>query len=275
MINIENLKFSYSKKVVFNDITLNLERGKIYGLLGQNGVGKTTLLKLISGLIKLKEGKCDVLGYDPFKREPDFLSDIFFIPEDYIAPDLTVEKFASLRGSFYPKYDKVQFKNLLDEFEVDQRMSFNKLSFGQQKKALIAFALSLNTKILLMDEPSNGLDIPSKSQLRKVIAEVSDENRCIIISTHQVRDLENLIDPIIILDKDGVLLNESVEKISQRLKFSLNSNHKESALHCEGVPGGYIVVEHNRENIESRVNIEALFNATLKNKQIIRDIFNK
>ncbi len=274
MVNIENLSFSYSKHIVFNDIDMKLEAGKIYGLLGQNGVGKTTLLKIIGGFLKLKTGKCEVMGYQPFDRDPGFLEEMFFIPEDFVAPDLVVNKYAKLRGEFYSRFDENKFHRLMTEFEVNGNSKFTKLSFGQQKKALIAFALSTNTKLILMDEPSNGLDIPSKAQLRKVISQASTDESCIVISTHQVRDLENLIDPIIILDKNGVLLNETIDRISRKLVFRFSSKASAESLWSESSPGGFINVERNNDNEESRVNIEALFNATLTNKEAIRNIFN-
>ncbi len=274
MVSIENLKFNYGKHVVFNNINLNLERGKIYGLLGQNGVGKTTLLKILSGLLKVNNGECSVNGHNPFNREPQFLESVFFVPEDFIAPDKEVNIYAKMRGEFYPGYDSNKFGRLMTEFEVNGNFKFNKLSYGQQKKALIAFALSTNTSLILLDEPSNGLDIPSKSQLRKVISEASTDNSCIVISTHQVRDLENLIDPIIILDKNGVLLNESIERITQKLIFSFKNLPDNKALYNEATPGGYISVYKNETGAETKVNIEALFNTTLMNCNLVSELFN-
>ncbi|HBZ26030.1 MAG TPA: ABC transporter ATP-binding protein [Rikenellaceae bacterium] len=275
MVLIQNLKFSYGKQAIFNNVNLQLESGKIYGLLGQNGVGKTTLLKIISGFLKVGKDECTVKGYSPFERSPLFLENVIFVPEDFIAPDTIVNDYAKFRGEFYPKYDSNKFGRLMTDFEVNGNYKFNKLSYGQQKKALIAFALSTNTNLILLDEPSNGLDIPSKSQLRKVVSEASTDDSCIIISTHQVRDLENLIDPIIILDKNGVLLNESIERISQKLLFSFASIPDNSALYNESTPGGYISVKKNESDMETRVNIEALFNTTLKNRTKISELFGK
>ncbi len=275
MVTIENLSFSYSRHTVFNNIDLTLEAGKIYGLLGQNGVGKTTLLKIIAGLLKLKSGNCNAMGYLPFNREPGFLGEMFYIPEDFIAPKMVVNQFARLRGEFYPKYDHNRFGQLLDEFEVKGGSSFTGLSYGQQKKAIIAFALSVNANLLLLDEPSNGLDIPSKSKLRKVVSEASNDDNCIVISTHQVRDMENLIDPIIILDRDGVLLNEEINRITGKLTFRFSGSTSPEALYCESTPGGYLIVDKNITGQETRVNIEALFNATLSHKDEMKKIFNK
>lgn len=275
MVTIENLHFSYSRHLVFNDVSLSREGGKIYGLLGQNGVGKTTLLKIISGLLKASSGSCSVMNYDPSKREPGFLSELFYIPEDFVGPDITINQFAKLRGDFYPSYDANKFSRLMTDFEVNGNYKFTKLSFGQQKKAIIAFALATNTKLILMDEPSNGLDIPSKAQLRRVISQASSDETCIVISTHQVRDLENLIDPIIILDKNGVLLNESIESISRNLCFEFSPVPSESAIYSEPALGGYVVVNRNTSDQECKVNIEALFNTVLLNKEVIKDIFKK
>lgn len=275
MITIKNLEFSYPKHQVFKDVNLELEEGKIYGLLGQNGVGKTTLLKILTGLLKNGSGECLVNGANPFGRKPSFLQDIYFLPETIEAPEISGLRFAKSIGAFYPNFSIEEFNNYMMLFELDPQAKLNKLSHGQQKKAFIAVALSLNTKLLLLDEPSNGLDIPSKAQLRKVIAASTDETRTVIISTHQVRDLENLIDPIIILDTQGVLMNASIEEISEKLYFSIEPELHESALYNERGLGGYLQVRPNFEGVESRVNLEALFNTVLINKDYIKANFTK
>ncbi len=275
MITIEDLSFKYGRKEILSNINLTLTQGKIYGLLGENGVGKTTLLKIISGLQKPFSGTCRVNGEFPFKRTPSFLSNIYFLPEEleYIQIDISVETYAESNGMFYPRFDKQKFNNILKEFSMDTNGKLNKLSQGQTKKVAIAFALATNVDLVLMDEPSNGLDIPSKSLFRKVIAQYCDDNTCCVISTHQVRDLENLIDPIIILDNKAVLLNESLERISEKLYFGLDSSAPDDALYSEPALGGVITVTQNLHNKESRVNLEALFNATMQNKNTVQEIF--
>lgn len=275
IISIQNLKFNYGKHIVFEDLTLNLEPGRIYGLLGENGVGKTTLLRIISGLLKAKRGTCSVNGFKPSDRNPEMLRNLYYVPEIFIAPSLSVNTFAKSNSLLYPGYDRSQFLKLCDTFEINPEQRFDKMSHGQQKKALISFALSLNTDILLMDEPSNGLDIPSKTTLRKVISECASESRAIVISTHQVRDLENLIDPVVILDRSGLVLNASIEQISEKLYFSLGPVKDPEAYWCEESLNGYYQVLPNRDNLASRVNLEALFNATLKNKETFRNLFAK
>ena len=274
MISIKNLNFNYGKNKVFSNLDLNIECGKIYGLLGENGVGKTTLLKLISGLLPVKKGSCTVCEHIPYNREVLFLESICYVPEEISCPSISLIDYGRNRGEFYPAFNMDEYIGYLTQFELQSDMNFQKISYGQKKKAVIAFAFATNTKILLMDKPSNGLDIPSKSQLRKIISANASEERCIIISTHQVRDLENIIDPIIILDKDAVLLNASVEEISRKLSFRFNDRESADALHNEQSIGGYISVEENITGSDDNVNIEALFNATIKNRKRIQTIFN-
>ena len=274
MITLKDLSFSYGRHKVLGNVSMTLEKGKIYGLLGENGVGKSTLLKILSGLLKIERGDCNVFGEVPYSRNPSFLQDIFYLPEDFAGENVVVEKYAMQLGVFYPNFSPDRFKRIISEFGVDPKAKFNKLSLGQQKKAIIAVALSLGTKVLLMDEPSNGLDIPSKSLLRRLIAENASDDQLIIISTHQVKDLENLIDPIIIMDKDGVILNASIEEISSRLTFGIESEEDKGALYSQRDLRGYITVRRNEYGIETPVDIEALFNCALVNKAWFKETFN-
>ena len=277
MITINNLDFSYKNVAVFKNISLEFKEGNVYGLLGENGVGKTTMLKIISGLQFPKNGTCVVDDFIPSERDPYFLQNIFYLPEEVITEDTTPEKFINKIGVFYPRYDYTYFLNLMKELEVDPSRKFNAMSYGQKTKSLLACALSLRTDYLLLDEPTNGLDIPSKALFRKVILQHStdaDNNvPTIIISTHQVKDVENLIDPIVILDHEEVLLNATFEEISSKLYFDYGSEKSDEALYTEMIPGGYINVIQNKFGMESKVNVEALFNAVRNNKKIVRDIF--
>lgn len=277
MITLKNLDFSYKKSAVFKNISLDFKDGNVYGLLGENGVGKTTLLKIISGLQFPNNGTCSVDDFIPSERNPYFLQNIFYLPEEVITENTTPEYFINKLGVFYPRYDHSYFLNLMKELEVDYTKKFDAMSYGQKKKSLLACALSLRTDYLLLDEPTNGLDIPSKSLFRKVILQhsIDEANNVptIIISTHQVKDVENLIDPIVILDHDEVLLNATFEEISSKLYFDYSSEKSNDALYTELIPGGYINVLPNNFDMESKVNVEALFNAVRNNKKIIREIF--
>ena len=274
MIDIRELSFAYGKQKVFENINLNFQEGHIYGLLGENGVGKTTLLKIINGLQSPNQGECIIDGKNPFARTPDFLQEIFFLPEGVIAPSYTTPiKYADSIGVFYPNYDRSLFLDLMNEMEVVHDKKFEQLSYGQKKKAMFCLAVALKTKYLLLDEPTNGLDIPSKTDFRRIMARYTTENTIAIISTHQVKDIENLIDPIVILAKDDVLINASIEEIAAKLYFSFDNEQYDQAIYSEMVPGGFINVMRNVEGLESNVLIEPLFNTAVRNRQVIKEIF--
>lgn len=273
MITINDLGFSYGEIPVLKNITMTLEEGRIYGLLGENGVGKTTLLTLLCGLKAVKTGSIDTDGHNPYDREPSFLSDQYYLSDEVAAMNMTAMEYASNYGKFWERFDMEKFTEIMGVFENDPGKKMTKMSFGQLKKTYIAFALACNTKYLFMDEPTNGLDIPSKAQFRKAVTKYTREDSVILISTHQVRDLENIIDPIIILDRQDVLLNASVEKISEKLYFDYSTEKLADALYCEMIPGGNIQVALNTEGRDSKVNIEALFNTVHQHKELIKGIF--
>lgn len=274
MISINNLDFSYRTTKVFENLNITFEKGKIYGLLGENGVGKTTLLKLICGLQKPTNGSCNVDSFTPFDRNPNFLNNIFFIPDETVGYNGTAERYAKNLGMFYPRYDHEYFLQMCREFTIDPTKKFKNMSLGQQKKAIIASALALKTDYLLLDEPTNGLDIPSKAELRKILANFCNEDTTLIISTHQVKDVENLLDNIIILDNEGIILSADIPTIISKLYFSYDREIANDAIYSEMLPGGYINVTKNSNNEESNINIEALFNTAVRNKSLIRNFFN-
>ena len=274
MIEIKDMSFSYKRQPVFSNISLSFDRGSIYGLLGENGVGKTTLLKVISGLQRPQAGMCQVDGQDSFRRLPSMLEDIVFLPDEVRLPtDATPSLYVGEMGRFYKNYSQGLFHELMHELDVDPDRRFKEMSYGQVKKSLICCALSLGTSYVLLDEPTNGLDIPSKSDFRRILSKRADENSCIIISTHQVKDVENLIDPIIIISHNDVLLNASVEEITRRLYFEYGAAKRDDALYSEMLPGGYMNVVRNDSGEESLINIEGLFNAVLKNSRVVKSMF--
>ena len=275
MVTIKDLEFSYGDVPVLKNITMNLEEGRIYGLLGENGVGKTTLLTLLCGLKSAKAGSIEIDGYNPYDRKPSFLSEMFYLGDNPEAVHMKAIDYARNYGKFWEKFDLEKFTEVMSVFENDIDIPMHKMSYGQLKKTFISFALACNTKYLLMDEPTNGLDIPSKAQFRKAVTRYTREDAVILISTHQVRDLENIIDPIIILDRQDVLLNASVAEVSEKLYFDYTSERNPDALYCEMIPGGNIQVYLNQTGEDSKVNLEALFNTVHQHKELIKRIFNK
>ena len=280
MISIENLGFTYGDrrsqdKYVLKNISMTLEEGRIYGLLGENGVGKTTLLTLLCGLKKPQEGSILIDGKTPYDRKPSLLSEIYYLGDDVAAFNMKAIDYAANNGRFREGFCMDTFKEVMEIFDNDMERKMNHMSFGQLKKTHIAFALACRSKYLFLDEPTNGLDIPSKAQFRKAVTRYTREDSVILISTHQVRDLENIIDPIIILDKQEVLLNATVDEITEKLYFDYTSIPTEDALYSEMVPGSNVSVYINNACGESKVSIEALFNTVQNHKALIKSIFNK
>jgi ABC-2 type transport system ATP-binding protein len=266
MITLKELTFWYSKQNrIFDNLNLKLDHGHIYGLLGKNGAGKTTLLKLLSGLSFPKTGRIDLDNWTPAKREPDFLSEIFLVPEEVSLPSLTARKFNSVYRGFYHRYDTSQFFTCLEKFEINTEQNLSKMSHGQKKKTMIAFAFATNTNYLFLDEPSNGLDIPSKAVLRSLLASVFSEERTIILSTHMIRDVENLIDSVIVLENRKIILNQSLDKVAQKFTFGhpIISQPESSIIYSGNGELGQAFISENHSGIAGNVDLETLFNACI------------
>jgi ABC-2 type transport system ATP-binding protein len=278
MIQLSNIQFRYKKKKpLFEDLNLNLQPGFIYGLLGKNGAGKSSLLKHISGLVFPDSGTCAVMGYNPSERKPEMLQDVYMIPEEFELPPISLATFVKINSVFYSRFSHNQLSAYLAEFELAEDDKLSTLSYGQKKKFLIAFGLATNARVLILDEPTNGLDIPSKSQFRKIMAAALDEEKIIIISTHQVRDLENLIDNIVVLEKGKIIFNHSLANISEHLSFEvdLDGVPAEEILFAEEIHGRKAGITKNLTGIESRVDLEILFNGIIRDPQRINGAFAK
>ena len=276
MIAIDNLHFGYTKRQpLFQGLSLELQQGKIYGLLGKNGTGKSTLLKLINGVLFPKQGRIDVAAYVASKRKPAMLEQIFFLSEEFHLPPITPENYIKAYSSFYPNFDKAKFDDILNTFEVPRGRKLSTLSLGQKKKMSIAFGLSTNCKYLLFDEPTNGLDIPSKSQFRKVIATGFREDQVVIISTHQIRDLSNLIESVIIIDDGKIIFSKDVFEVEEKILFtkSLSNEANSESLYSEMITGGYVHLLPNPDAQPSDVELEALFNAVISNRESVQKLF--
>ena len=269
MLELTEVSFHYpgKKNMVIQKANINLQPGHIYGLLGKNGVGKSTLFRLISGLNPPTEGVVQTLNYIPFERNPKMMQNLFLVPEDILFPAMTPLKYADLYGKFYKNFSSSDFTSRLNDFEVDPKAKLSAMSQGQKKKAYISFALACNTQILLMDEPTNGLDIPSKTKFRNILSKHIDPDRIIIISTHQVRDLELLIDAVIILDNHHIALCEQAKYLLEQFTFGpIKPDTPESRIvyREETVQGNLgLVLRDSEEPVQALqdFNLETLFNA--------------
>ncbi len=266
MIHIQSLAFQYGHEGLFNDLTLTLAKGNIYGLLGLNGAGKTTLLKLMSGQLFAKDGRLDIMGHDPATREADFLRKISYVPEEFAVPAISGSRYTDLYAPFYPAFSADQMKRYCDELQIDSSQMLTKMSYGQKKKFFLAFALASNTELVILDEPTNGLDIPSKSQFRRTVSSAMSDERTVIISTHQVRDMEHLIDPLVIIHNQKIVMNATLEEIDMNLsaRFTSTPPVEGKPLYSENTGLGYRSLYRSEEGIDSEgIDIEFLFNAVI------------
>ena len=275
MLQVKNLTYGYRKsaKKIFNDFSLALEPGRVYGLLGRNGAGKSTLIYLMTGLLTPESGDVEYEGVDVRERHPSTLSNIFVVPEEFELPAISLKKYVEINAPFYPNFSYDDLRSYLDVFEMnDENVNLKSLSMGQKKKVFMSFAFATNTRLLLMDEPTNGLDIPSKSQFRKIIARCMNDDRTIVLSTHQVRDVDSILDHVLIIDNSRTLLNASIGEIGSRLTFEV-SNNVDGALYWQPTINGNIVVRPNDGTKETMVDIEILFNAALMAYERIERVF--
>lgn len=274
MITLKELSFSYSrKKEVLDRINLEVGSGHICGLLGKNGEGKTTLLNLLSGQIFPDQGSCLVLEEIPSERNARFLQQIFLLPEEISMPEVTAIEYIKMYAPFYPTFRDDICKACVESFEINLSDRLSKMSQGQRKKVAITLALAAHTPLLLMDEPTNGLDIPSKATFRRLVASLIDDNQTVIISTHQVRDLESLIDTVLILDQRQILLNKTLNEIGEKLYFG-PLLPEEKALYSEPTPQGTIGVTARDGKEETAISLELLFNAAITYPKEIQRIMN-
>lgn len=280
IMQVERIAFNYGwrqQKSVFSDFSLSLERGKVYGLLGLNGAGKSTLIYLMAGLLTPKSGRVTIDGCNVRDRLPSTLGNLFVVPEEFELPRMSLKEYATLNGALYPRFSYEDMLRNLEIFDINPEIkSLSSLSMGQKKKVLMSFAFATHTDLMLMDEPTNGLDIPGKSQFRRLVASEMSDNRTIVISTHQVRDIDNCIEHVVIIDNSKVLLDESVARITSKLQFVENATAAEakSAIYSQPSVTGYSIVAPSNGGDETEINLETLFNATLGNRDKITEIFN-
>ncbi len=279
MIDVNQVSFSYGKKKskVLDGFSMQLEKGAVYGLLGKNGTGKSTLLYLMAGLLRPQTGKVCYQGVDVTLRRPSTLQDMFLVSEEFALPSVSLKQYVKLNAPFYPNFSDELLRSCLRDFDMNEDIHLGELSMGQKKKAFMCFALATNTSILMMDEPSNGLDIPSKSQFRKVIASGMTDEKAVIISTHQVRDIDSLLDHVLIMDRSELLLNESVSNICEKLYFAEQSMNEptDNALYVQPSVQGNSVILPNTSGEESKMNLEVLFNAMLAERVKMQAMFNR
>lgn len=276
MLKVEEMAFSYRRnEYLLNKLSFEITPGGVYGLLGKNGSGKSTLLYLMSGLMYPQIGSIAMNGVKVSKRTPEMLRNIYLLPEEFDLPEVSATTYVKNNAPFYPNFNHEQFDEFLQIFELPTVKKLSQYSMGQKKKFIVSFALATNTLLLYMDEPTNGMDIPSKSQFRKAIALGMSDERSIIISTHQVRDLESMIDRVLLLHDNTMVLNEDVARIAQRLEFirTTAKDDLQGCIYSIFTPEGFVGVRPNIDAVDSKVDLEVLFNAVISNTEAIKHLF--
>ena len=269
MIDINKVSFGYpGHGNLYSNLEFSLPQGNIYGLLGRNGSGKSTLIYLIAGLLRPRKGNILFMGDDTKKREPKTLSNIFILPEEFTLPKNNFKKYVKRYAPFYPRFSEETLKTCLSEFDMPYDMPMGELSMGNKKKAYVCFALATNVSLLLLDEPTNGLDIPSKVQFRRAISKTMTEDKSVIISTHQVRDIDNLLDHIIIIDNGKLMLNASTEAITNRYAFDERPMGEpvDDAIYVQRSVNGNKIIMDNNAGTDTPLDLEMLFTATVDGK---------
>ena len=278
MFLVEDLTFSYARgrENTLSNFSLSLEKGKVYGLLGKNGAGKSTLLYLMSGLLTPKSGRVLYHGVDVRRRLPLTLQDMFIVPEEFELPSVSLQSYVKLNAPFYPRFSEEDMKHYLALFDLNDKIHLGQLSMGQKKKVFMSFALAANTSLLLMDEPTNGLDIPGKSQFRKMIAAGMSDERTILISTHQVRDIDRILDHIVIMDNSHVMLDASVAEICSRFAFVESDDRSllSSAIYALPTLQGNLMMLPNEDDADTPINLELLFGAVLEHPERVAEMFH-
>lgn len=273
MLRLENISFRYLRgnAPVIDGVDLTLSPGHIYGLLGRNGAGKSTLLYIMSGLLRPDGGRVSLDGDDVTLRRPSTLSDIFLVPEEFDLPSTRLETFVRLNAPFYPRFSEEVLAKCLDDFELDRDLHLGRLSMGQKKRVFMSFALATQTRLILLDEPTNGLDIPAKSLFRKTVARNLAEDATMVVSTHQVRDIDVLLDHIIMTDKGKIVFDHAVSEIAERLAFAEVPISDTTVCPLFEQPSihGRSVVMANLSGHETPLNLELLFNAILAKGDIL------
>ncbi len=277
MLKVKNLTFRYPHKAipVFEGLDMDINSGGVYGLLGKNGAGKSTLLYLMAGLLTPGSGRVELFGVDTRQRRPQTMRDIFIVPEEFDLPPVSLKKYLRLNSQFYSNFSMEDLHRHLQTFDLDADMHLERLSMGQKKKVYMSFALACNTPLLLMDEPTNGLDIPGKASFRSFIASAMNDERAVVVSTHQVRDIQLLLDHVVIIDGSAVLLDASIPDVTRRLAFKIAHSPEQvaTALYAQPSVQGMQIVTENTGSDETEVDLEMLFSMAMSHPETLRKIF--
>lgn len=221
MLEIKNLSKEYFMGFKLDDVSFKLEPGYIMGFIGPNGSGKSTTIKLIMNLIRKDSGEIKIFGMDHVEKEKEIKDRIGFVyDESYFYEGFTLEKMKNIIAPFYSKWDDEAFYDYLEKFELGKNYQIKKLSKGMKMKYAMAIALSHNAELLILDEPTAGLDPIVRREILDILhGEILSGNKSILISTHIISDIENIADYITYLGHGKVIFSDSKDKLLEQYKI--------------------------------------------------------
>lgn len=225
ILKINELNKKFYTKEVLTDINLALEAGRIYGLLGPNGSGKTTLMRIVANIIKNTTGKVRVNNLSLGKETKKIVA---FMPTSNFFPSwMKIKDTVDYFCDFYEDFNKEMCYEILQRESLDLSLKIKDLSTGMTEKLKIALTISRNAKLILLDEPFNGIDIIAKESIKKMIVQASNRENAILISSHLIDDMESLLDDVILLKEGRIVLNSPAEVLRDERGLSIKDAYKE------------------------------------------------
>ncbi|MEZ6138239.1 MAG: ABC transporter ATP-binding protein [Pirellulaceae bacterium] len=218
VVQVEHLSRQFGKTTALNDVSLTLEPGLVYGLVGANGAGKTTLIKHLMGLLRAKHGSVKVFGVDPVREPVNVLSRIGYLSEQRDLPEwMQIDEMLEYLSAFYPAWDRAYVAELLETFALDASKKVKQLSKGMRAQAGLIAAVAHHPELLLLDEPSTGLDaVVRKDILNAVIRAVADNGRTVLFSSHLLDEVELMSDHVFMINQGKLVLEGSLEDIREQ-----------------------------------------------------------
>lgn len=271
MLELRRISYSYRKDdYALKNATAAIGPG-ISLVIGPNGAGKTTLFRILAGMLVPQSGLSTFEDVSTSEELPSLRERIFYLPDDAVMPQTTINEMARRHGVFYPTFSAERLSDNLAAFDMDGNEKLSGMSTGMRKKANVAYALSLGVDLLLLDEPANGLDISSQKTLNKLIARNISDNGYIIIATHMIYEMRNMFDNVVVLDKGRVVLSGSTDSILTRWAFVVSDTRPTNALYSEQNIDGYHSVVPNTDGIRSSIDFTLLYSMLCTNPPIFND----
>jgi ABC-2 type transport system ATP-binding protein len=221
VVEVENLSRQFGKMMALKNVSLQVQPGLVYGLVGANGAGKTTLMKHLLGLLRAKQGCVRVFGMDPVQHPVQVLARIGYLSEDRELPEwMRIDELLAYTAAYYPGWDRNYAKELLDTFSLDSSQKVKNLSKGMRAQAGLVVAVAHHPELLLLDEPSTGLDaVVRKDILNAIIRAVTDDGRTVIFSSHLLDEVELMSDNVFMINQGQLVLEGSLDTIREEYQL--------------------------------------------------------